>query len=166
MNVAFSPSIYSHFSIVNIHEEYSCSTAQSELGTHVHHTGMLSIDCHLLFTSSSRVIVLMIEMTHKCTRIMQTNLVNVSLVTNINRSLKMLLNTNLTAECVRTFINGFDDTLVDNYNKVTLSMEPRKQMVTLNNNHYCLICRHINYMTPEVLQLLANQMLMCYYCSK
>ena len=58
------------------------------------------------------------------------------------------------------------DNSMDNSNMVTLSMEPRKQIVTLHNNYwltfYSINCRHFMYLPPEVVQLLANQCRMWY----
>ena len=73
-------------------------------------------------------------------RIMQASLVNVSLVTNINKSLKILLGTNPTksfVQCIHASINGFNDTSMDNSNIAMLRMAPRKRIFTLPNR-YCL----------------------------
>ena len=52
------------------------------------------------------------------------NLVNVSLVTNINKSLERFLDSNLTSKfytmCVHTSVNGLNDDWMDNSNMVTL----------------------------------------------
>ena len=112
---------------------------------------VLSIDFCVLLTSSLHVILHVIEMTHWSTSTMQTNLVNVNLITNINKSLKTLLDTNLTKFCttVHASINGFDDTLIHISNMAMLSMEPRKQIITLYNNYYLtsytISCRHITW---------------------
>ena len=65
---------------------------------------------------------------------MQVNLVNVSLVTNINKNLKTLTQTLLKSfvQRLHTSVNKFDNTSVDNCNVETLSMKPRKQISTLH----------------------------------
>ena len=84
-----------------------------------------------------------IEMTCQCMRIMWASLINVSLITNINKSLKTLLNINLT---VHASINGFNDTSMDNSKLATLSMGPRKWIITLHSNYrltsFSMSCRH------------------------
>ena len=45
-----------------------------------------------------------------------------------------MLNINLTfVQCIHTSTVRFDDSWMDNFNMVTLSMEPRKQIITLHN---------------------------------
>ena len=72
---------------------------------------------------------------------MQTDLVNVNFVTNINKSLKMLLATNLLksfVQCIFASINGYNDTVMDNSNTAMLSIivEPRNWITALHNNYH------------------------------
>ena len=77
--------------------------------------------------------------------------VNVSLITNIRKQepqdiaqhkpyLKAIL-------CMHASINGLNDILIDNSNKVTLSMEYRKWIITFHKNYsltsYSISCKHI-----------------------
>ena len=57
---------------------------------------MLFIDFHMLLVSSLCVILHVIEVTYQMHKNNVNNLVYVSLVTNTNKSLKMLFDTNLT----------------------------------------------------------------------
>ena len=68
---------------------------------------------------------------YQCMRITQSNLVNVSLVTNIHKSLKILL----ILYNICTSINGIDDISIENSSMATLSMEHRKRIITIHNNY-------------------------------
>ena len=60
---------------------------------------------------------------------------------NINKSLELLLNIKV---LYNVYIILLMDNSVDNSNMATLSMEPRKQIITLHNNYsYSISCRHI-----------------------
>ena len=87
-------------------------------------------------------------MAHQCMRIMQTNLVNVNLVTDINKTLKTLFNTNLTSciQCTCASINGLNNNWIDNSNMVKLNMEPKNWIITIHNyclTSYSISCRHV-----------------------
>ena len=68
----------------------------------------------------------MIKMTHPCSSIACAILVNVGLVTNIDKSLKILFDTNLTQQfCTRHTLSLMDN-LMDNSNMAMLRIKPRK----------------------------------------
>ena len=76
-------------------------------------------------------------MTFQCARIMQVNLVNVSFLTSINKSLEMFLDTNLTLKVLcNAYMLLLMDNSVDNsnYNMGKLSRDPRKELIILHNN--------------------------------
>ena len=98
----------------------------------MHHTRMLSIDFCVLLVSSLNVILHMIELTHRCSRI---TLSNVSLITNMNKSLKIQTLLKFFEQHVHASVNEFD-TSMDNSKMATLSMEPRKQIIILHNNYF------------------------------
>ena len=108
-----------------------------------------------------------IKMTCQCTRIMQTNLVNVSLITNINKSLKMLLDINLTYKFYTT-CTDFYSTIMDSmilqwtiptWQHQVWSLESRSSPFTTILSYILFNQLQAYYLTPEMLQLLANQML-------
>ena len=91
------------------------STAQFKFDTCVQHTHMLSIDFRVFLASCLHVVLHEIIITCQWTRILWLNLVNVSLITNVNKSLKTLLDTSTKSlvQHKRVSINKLDDNSMD-----------------------------------------------------
>ena len=82
------------YSYLYLKEAWSHLWNTVQLDTCGHHSCVLSIDFCMLFMSYSHLFLHMIKMTHQCIIIMWANLVDVSLITNVDKILKMLLDTN------------------------------------------------------------------------
>ena len=133
----------------------------------MHHTCVFSTDFCMLLMICSRVILHVIKMTYQCTRIMQVNLVNESVIVNIHCKqepqnvalpkpyLKVLYHNQLCA-----FINGLDDNFDGqfqhgNAKHGTQKADHHPSQQVLSNFLFNQLWAY--YLTPEKLQLLANQ---------